>query len=462
MKSTNLKRKYGHYVQPILVMLDFLLINVLFILTCIICPEVRLEHTRTIWLLVNFSYLPSIFWLSKMRSLRALHLDRVVFGSLQTVGLHALFFMSMLAFLNIDHIPTVAFIVFYGMSLVVLPLSWVISRRVLKYFRSKGRNFTRAVIVGTNATARRLEEEMMSDSGYGYSLLGFFDDSRSEKFSGKYLGRIDELDAYVKDNDIDEIYYTLSGENEKALRTVTRIADNNVVQFYYVPQLSLYMNRGFELYKIGAVPILSGHRNPLKKLSNTFLKRAFDILFSSIVLIFSPIIFIPVAIAIKISSPGPVFFKQLRTGYRGRDFYCWKFRTMKVNADSDRKQAQKDDPRKTRVGNFLRKTSIDELPQFINVFLGNMSVVGPRPHMLKQTHDYTQLIDKYMVRHLIKPGITGWAQVNGYRGLTEELWQMEKRVEYDVWYIENWSFMLDLKIIVRTVLNAIHGEENAF
>ena len=135
---------------------------------------------------------------------------------------------------------------------------------------------------------------------------------------------------------------------------------------------------------------------------------------------------------------------------------------MKVNADSDSKQAEKDDPRKTRVGDFLRKTSIDELPQFINVFLGDMSVVGPRPHMLKHTLDYSKLIDKYMVRHAIKPGITGWAQVNGYRGQTEQLWQMEKRVEHDVWYIENWTFLLDIKIIIRTVMNAIQGEKNAF
>jgi putative colanic acid biosynthesis UDP-glucose lipid carrier transferase len=216
------------------------------------------------------------------------------------------------------------------------------------------------------------------------------------------------------------------------------------------------------MYNMGAVPVLTLRRNPLSKHINRFIKRAFDITFSSIVLLFSPIIFIPVAIAIKISSPGPIFFKQLRTGYRGRDFHCWKFRTMRVNADSDKLQAQKNDPRKTKVGDFLRKTSIDELPQFINVFLGSMSVVGPRPHMLKHTQDYSQLIDKYMVRHLIKPGITGWAQANGWRGQTEELWQMEKRVEYDVWYIEHWTFLLDIKIIIRTVLNAIHGEKNAF
>ncbi|MDE5930840.1 MAG: sugar transferase, partial [Muribaculaceae bacterium] len=158
----------------------------------------------------------------------------------------------------------------------------------------------------------------------------------------------------------------------------------------------------------------------------------------------------------------PVYFKQERTGYRGNSFYCYKFRTMKVNASADNCQATRHDPRKTRVGDFLRKTSLDELPQFINVWKGDMSIVGPRPHMLKHTKEYSELIDRYMVRHMVKPGITGWAQVNGYRGLTDELWKMERRVEFDTWYIENWTFFLDLKIMVRTVINAIKGESNAF
>ena len=165
---------------------------------------------------------------------------------------------------------------------------------------------------------------------------------------------------------------------------------------------------------------------------------------------------------IKATSPGPIFFKQKRTGFKGKEFNCYKFRTMRVNADSDEVQATRNDPRKTRVGEFLRKTSLDELPQFINVFLGDMSVVGPRPHMVKHTLDYSKIIDKYMLRHLIKPGITGWAQVNGYRGETRELWQMERRVEYGGGDIEHWNFWLDIKIIFLTVFNAFKGEKNGF
>lgn len=462
MTTTKQRGRYGRYLNTIFILTDFILINLVFVATCFITPDIIEEHARVTMFLFNVSFVPIAIWGLSVHTKRALHLDQIILQSLRVVGIHALSYLSLLYFLKIAHIPTKSFLILYGLMFIALPLWWTISRRILKHFRSKGRNYIKAIIVGSNETAKRLYDEILSDAGYGYRVLGFFDDTCPDNLKDKYLGSIEDLEEYIKREKIDEIYYTLSGENNKAIRSVIKIADNNVIQFYYVPQLSKYLSRGFEMYNMGPVPVLTLRRNPLSKHINRFIKRAFDITFSSIVLLFSPIIFIPVAIAIKISSPGPVFFKQLRTGYRGRDFHCWKFRTMRVNADSDKLQAQKNDPRKTKVGDFLRKTSIDELPQFINVFLGSMSVVGPRPHMLKHTHDYSQLIDKYMVRHLIKPGITGWAQANGWRGQTEELWQMEKRVEYDVWYIEHWSFLLDLKIIIRTVLNAIHGEKNAF
>ena len=227
-------------------------------------------------------------------------------------------------------------------------------------------------------------------------------------------------------------------------------------------QIPRTLARNFELNSVGHLPLLSIRNNPLKKNINRLLKRSFDLVVSSLFLCFYPLVYIVVAIGIKISSPGPVYFRQERTGYLGRSFECLKFRTMKVNATSDICQATKNDPRKTRFGEFLRRTSIDELPQFVNVWRGEMSIVGPRPHMLMHTEQYTELIDRYMLRHAVKPGITGWAQVNGYRGPTDELWKMERRVEYDVWYIENWSLLLDMKIIVRTVINAFRSDENAF
>lgn len=191
-------------------------------------------------------------------------------------------------------------------------------------------------------------------------------------------------------------------------------------------------------------------------------KRTFDILFSLLVILFVfPIIFPLIALAIIISSPGPVFFIQRRTGLNNREFNCYKFRTMVVNNESDVLQAASGDPRVTALGKFLRNSNLDELPQFINVLKGEMSVVGPRPHMLKHTEEYSRLISNYMLRHTVKPGITGWAQINGFRGPTSELESMEKRVKMDLWYLKNMSLMIDLKIILLTVHNMITGDKNA-
>jgi putative colanic acid biosynthesis UDP-glucose lipid carrier transferase len=196
---------------------------------------------------------------------------------------------------------------------------------------------------------------------------------------------------------------------------------------------------------------------------NLLLKRVFDIVFSLLVIgLIFPWLFPIIVIMIKMDSAGPVFFKQQRSGRQNDSFLCYKFRTMQVNADSNQLQATKGDSRVTKMGVFMRRTNIDELPQFFNVFLGSMSVVGPRPHMLKHTEQYSELINNYLVRHYAKPGITGWAQVNGYRGETKELIEMRDRVDYDIWYIENWSLLLDLKIVYMTVFNVFQGEENAY
>jgi putative colanic acid biosynthesis UDP-glucose lipid carrier transferase len=336
------------------------------------------------------------------------------------------------------------------------------SRYWLKNYRRRGFNYTRVVIVGSNDIAVRLYEEMLNDDGFGYKVLGVFDKQRpNNALSELYVGTLDELDKFVKENAVDQIFVSISG-NEENFTKAAKIADDNVTELYFVPQISKLVNRRFELYSLGCMPVLSTLHNPLKSLTNRCIKRAFDLLVSSIFLCFYPLIYIPIAIIIKLTSPGPIYFKQERTGYRGKTFYCLKFRSMHVNKESDKAQATKDDPRKTKFGNFLRRSSLDELPQFINVWKGDMSIVGPRPHMLKHTDEYSRIISQYMVRHVVKPGITGWAQVNGYRGLTDEVWKMEKRVEYDVWYIEHWTLALDLKIMFRTVTNAIHGEKNAF
>lgn len=454
--------KYGQYIQFFLTCTDLLLVNALLFSVLCIFRDSLPSGSNMVWLVCNAAYIPVVIWQTKtLYRIRAIVMDRIVVRSFQSVGLHALFFLSTLQLIGLSF-PLLFYVVFYAALFVLMPLLWTVEHYAIKRMRRGGRNYVRVVIVGSNRTARRLYDEMVSDRGYGYCVLGYFDDEIKEKFDVKYLGKIDRLEDYMANNSVDEIFFTLSGEAAESVTRVAKIADDHVCAFYYVPQITKYVNSGFELHTLGAMPVLTLRHNPLNRPLNRAIKRSFDILFSSAFLIVSPIIFIPVAIAIKCSSPGPVFFKQKRTGYLGRSFNCLKFRTMRVNNNADNIQATKDDPRKTRLGEFLRHTSLDELPQFINVFLGDMSVVGPRPHMLKHTQDYTRIIDQYMVRHVVKPGITGWAQVNGYRGITDEVWKMEKRVEFDVWYIEHWHFFLDLKIIVRTLMNAVHGEKNAF
>jgi putative colanic acid biosynthesis UDP-glucose lipid carrier transferase len=438
------------------------MVNIVYVLTYIFSPDMAtMPKLREVWLLMNVAYVPIVVWQHfKDYNQRAIVMDLTVINAFRAVGIHALIFAALMEFLNCG-ISLHTYVWMYGMMFVLMPLLWMVDRLLVKRMRSHGRNFSRVVIIGTNENAVRLAEEMQSDAGFGYRVFGFFDKFKRPGFEGKYLGNIEALDGFVRSHAIDEIFFALSGEDEM-LRRVVKITDDNVMPFYYVPQLSKYLNRNFAITRIGAMPVLTLLHNPLKNPLNAAIKRTFDIVVSSVVLIFSPIVLIPVAIGIKLSSPGPIFFKQQRTGHLGRSFNCYKFRTMRVNNDSDTAQATKDDPRKTRFGDLLRRTSIDELPQFFNVWRGDMSIVGPRPHMLKHTDYYSEIISSYMVRHVVRPGITGWAQVNGYRGITDELWKMEKRVQCDVWYIEHWNFFLDLKIIVRTVINAFIGEKNAF
>ncbi|WP_295728671.1 undecaprenyl-phosphate glucose phosphotransferase [uncultured Muribaculum sp.] len=460
----NRKGKYGKYLSYIEAGAGFLIVNLAFAVACLFDTDIVGFRWKVTWLVVNVSYLPVVMMFSRIPMPRSIHVDCVVIRSVEGVGLHALFFFALLTFLDSWVHNDSFYLWFYGLMLALLPCGLVATRMLVKRFRRKGRNYSNTVIVGTGETAHRLRAEMLADAGYGYKCLGFFAVSRDMIPPGEpmCLGTIDDLEEFIVKNDVNEIYYAEPGERYAPMKRVMRIAEDHVVRFFYVPLLNAYVSRAAQLSNIGQVSVLDIHPDPLSGWMARTVKRTFDIVFSSVALLCSPVVFIPVAIAIKLSSPGPVFFRQKRTGYKGQEFMCWKFRTMRVNSKSDDLQATRGDSRITRVGEFLRHTSIDELPQFINVWLGDMSVVGPRPHMIKHTDDYRKIIDKYMVRHFIKPGITGWAQIRGFRGQTEELWQMEKRVECDIWYMENWNFFLDIKIIVLTIVNAIRGEENAF
>ena len=305
----------------------------------------------------------------------------------------------------------------------------------------------------------------MSETTSGYRILGYFDDEPSPRMAASipYLGTTKDILPYLDTHVVHNVYSSLPSSHSEQILEIIYWTEQNFAHFFHVPHVRNYLHRRMWFDTIGDVPVLSLHISPLNEFDNRFLKRTFDLLVSGLFLFtVFPFIYLIVGVIIKITSPGPIFFKQKRNGINGKEFWCYKFRSMKVNKDADKVQATKHDPRKTKFGDFMRKTNIDELPQLINVFMGDMSLVGPRPHMLKHTEEYSQLIDNYMVRHFVKPGVTGWAQVTGFRGETKELHQMEGRVKADIWYMEHWSFLLDLNIIYKTFANVIHGEKNAY
>ena len=456
------KRQYGQFIRWIFIAIDFVVLNVSYIATCLLTDiQHQPFYGKPVWLMLNLSFLAVVFVLSTLHDKRVVYIDRVLMLLLKYMLLHVVIFLMLLSFVD-EVISWKTIALFYTIFALSLATWWIVSRKLLKWYRSKGFNYKNIVIIGggTSGAGMRLMQQLKEDEGYGYHIVGFFDDEPVKDLDA-YRGGVNELESFIEKNSIDEIYCAIPENERQELQHIINVAERNAIDFYYVPQFSKYISRRFEIETFGAVPVMSIHPHPLQNPLNKAIKRGFDLLVSSFVLLCSPIVFLPIAIGVKLSSPGPVFFRQERTGYRGKSFQCLKFRSMRVNDKSDTLQATKDDPRKTKFGNFIRKTSLDELPQFINVFKGDMSIVGPRPHMVQQTHEYSELIDKYMLRHTIKPGITGWAQVNGFRGPTDELWKMEKRVELDVWYTENWNFMLDIKIMFLTVFNAIRGEKNA-
>ncbi|MBS7411033.1 MAG: undecaprenyl-phosphate glucose phosphotransferase [Muribaculaceae bacterium] len=456
----NTKGRYGYLVNILTTIADFILLNLVYILVINTVNNVGEFNDKVIWLLLNISYCPAIFMFPDVHKKRILFADKLMIILVQTFMVHCLVMLTFTSIISYDAVPMRVYAYFYLIFYLSLAVWWITSRKIIKLFRRRGRNFKRIIIIGWNGTAKMLYDEILSDPGYGYKILGIFDNE--EHADRAMTGTLQEIEDFVVANNIDEIYCAQPSEEEN-VGDIIKIADRHDVQFFYVPLISGFMTTSFSLTSMGNLPIMVYRPNPLQFWLYRLIKRIFDICFSLVVIaVVSVTVLIPIIFAIKLSSRGPVLFKQRRTGYRGREFTCLKFRTMKVNSQADTVQATKDDPRKTRVGDFLRRTSLDELPQFLNVLWGDMSVVGPRPHMVSQTNEYKKLIDKYMVRHIIKPGITGLAQVSGYRGQTEELWQMQKRVEYDVTYIENWSLWLDVKIIIRTIVNAILGEKNAF
>lgn len=388
---------------------------------------------------------------------------------------------------------------------LLLSLKRMMERWFVKLYREAGRNSRTVTLVGNDPELLNVYEKLWGDATLGYRILGYYADDEIGTWTHtmsevgslknevgslkdevgqpsnlrhqpsevspltsdlKRLGTMQEFVAGLRNPDNlvlgDELYLCISRRDKDIIRKVSHMCDHRVIRFYYVPVSVESIGLGLKREMLDDMEIFTTYENPLQNSVNRFVKRAFDIVFSVFFLIPTLLMFPFIWIIIKIQSPGPVFFKQKRTGLDGRDFEMLKFRSMHVNKDADKMQATKNDPRKFPFGSFMRKSNIDELPQFLNILKGDMSFVGPRPHMLLHTEQYSQLIDKYMVRHFVKPGLTGWAQVTGFRGETKELWQMEERVKRDIWYIEHWSIWLDIRIIWMTMKTFFVHDKNAY
>lgn len=322
------------------------------------------------------------------------------------------------------------------------------------------------VIVGDGPAAEEIFQYCEDQTVRGYRFRGIFNDEAIDGVLGqRRIGDVEAAKAFAIQNRIDILYCALPGTRRADITDLMEFCERNTIRFRVIPSAESFIPvvKTSELEFHGAVPVSKLRREPLDSSFARGAKRAFDFAFSlGVILFIFTWLFPLLALLVKMSSKGPVFFKQMRLGKDNKEFVCWKFRSMRMNVEADVKQATKNDPRVTAVGRFLRKSNLDEMPQFINVLFGHMSIVGPRPHPLRLNDQYRDIIDKYMVRHFVRPGITGWAQVSGFRGETRTPEMMERRVELDVWYLENWSFLLDLKIVVKTVTNMFGKDENAF
>ncbi len=422
-------------------MANILLANLAYVIALLICP-IRLHH-------------------------RNMQSANVMRNTSRTAVIFAVFYNALLGMGHYSVPGVWSSIAIVALLFVFTTAERLLLRRFLTRHRVFTQNNIKVVGVGQGELAQRAVDHI-TDFCSGYDLLGYFyknDNEPPHKIHTEtpitYLGTKDDLAAYIIDHHVDELYIDMTYGNSNDHKELLLLCEAKMVRVYYLP--NIHNMRNARTQEFGEIYVMARYNEPLKNMGNRMLKRGFDIAVSALFLCtLFPFILLTVWIVSKITMPGPLFFKQKRTGYDGKDFYCLKFRSMKVNTDADKVQAVKDDPRITKWGSFMRHTNLDEMPQFVNVLLGDMSLVGPRPHMLAHTDYYSDYISDYMIRHFVKPGITGWAQTHGARGETKTIHDMKQRVEKDFWYNEHWSFWLDIQIMIKTITDVIQGDEKAF
>ena len=460
-----METRYSYVLRFFLAVTDLILINLCFFLAfylsnkyAVPVNEYFYHHNVTIcnliWIIAT-----GIFGLYSENTIHKL--EFVYRATWRSVALQALLFMAYLFFTSQTDFSKHFLVSFFALT----AFSFLLSRftgTVIQTLFLKNFDVRKSVaVLGTNQGSLKLASYLELQNNLNF--VGFLGEKSVHiKNLEAPVPTTSELLKEAADAGIDEVFVSVNREQLNDLTELIEAGEKHCVRLKFVPDLSA-LQANFRFDKMGNFTVLCARKEPMEAVENRFKKRLFDIIVSSLVILFVFSWLYPLlAIIIKLQSPGPVLFKQLRTGRDNKPFWCYKFRSMRLNGESDHRQASTDDDRITPIGRFMRRTSLDEFPQFFNVLLGYMSIIGPRPHMLRHTEQYRKLIDKYMVRQFLKPGISGWAQVNGYRGETKDNKLMEKRVEHDIHYSETWTLMLDVKILFLTIINVFKGQVNAY
>ena len=448
--------RYSGYIRPITYVIDILLL-LLFTYTCFVF-ENKLNYYFIGYLI--FGWILSTAITGYYEIYRFTSTIKVITLAIKQFMFFALIlfaFFGVVNKINITSSLALQFLGYYFLTALVIKL---IIYFALKRYRLKGGSNRNTIIIGYNNSTKALEQVFKNKPIYGYRYLGFF---TNVDVTNK-LGNIEDALIYMTKANVDDIYCSISELTDEELKALTKYANNNFKTLKFIPDATQIISSGFEVDYYDYFPVLKLNESELTKPLNRALKRVFDVLFALFVLVFilswlTPILFI----LIKLESRGSIFYIHERNGLDYKTFKCFKFKSFKENAN-DSEHVSKQDHRLTKIGRFIRKTSIDELPQFYNVLKGDMSVVGPRPHMLAYNQAYAKQVDEiqFLARHSIKPGITGLAQIRGYRGEVISDTDIIGRIKHDVFYIKNWSLILDIKIIFLTAYNLIKGEEKAY
>lgn len=463
-----IQTRYLYLLRYILLVTDILMLNLVYVLayyfTAYLGKGVNAELQKHYLVVCNLLWFFNTAVFKLYSAYNARRIGRIYRGTIKSIILHFILFSIYILFAKDYEFSRTFLVLFY----VFLLGSFVINRFIgtyIQYVLINKFNSTRKVaVLGNNATGLRLAQYLQKQKNVDF--FGVMDDDKSVygsakvKISDSIIEKLQEAASYG----VMDLYVAVPPSKMHEISPLVKEADRLLLRLKFIPDIAGELAAPYTIsYMGGEFPIITLRTEPLESMGNRFKKRMFDLIFSIMVIFFVLSWLYPIiAILIKLQSKGPVLFKQERSGINDQPFWCYKFRSMRMNVDSNKKQATRGDSRITPIGKFLRKSSLDEMPQFFNVFLGDMSVVGPRPHMLSHTEEYRTIINQYMVRQFVKPGITGWAQVNGYRGETKEDSAMQKRVEHDIFYLEHWSSVFDIQIIFMTMINVFRGEDNAY